>query len=885
MKLTKTATSIMLILLSTAAIARVEITTAYGNGADTCISNDGNKSHTYVGGSSSSAETRHYDGVRAKAAVYRFDISEVKGDLSGAYITLDLFSATRSRTMNLYALADCEGDAWNEASANYGNFPGMAEPYDDGYLHYDEAMYSVAGTIATVAGTDWNVLTTVTSTELDSAVFAADTNGLVTFLIYQEGSDSAADSYFITKEATNEGAVLPTLVFPNATIEEVVEIKRPRLVERLDRGTVAVASGGGIYVGWRMLGTETYETGYNVYRGDFKLNSTPITASTNFFDASGSVNDTYSIAAVVDGEEQELSKGKWPWDYYCHDIDLNRPAGGTTPDSVDYTYSPNDASVGDLDGDGRYEIVLKWDPSNSKDNAQSGYTGNVLIDAYTISGKQFWRIDLGINIRAGSHYTQFMVYDFDCDGYSELICKTADGTVDGLGNVIGNASADYRGTDGRILNGPEYLTVFDGRTGAALDTVDFEPARGAVSDWGDSYGNRCDRFLACVAYLDGATPSVVMTRGYYEKTMLAAYDWDGSNLSLRWIFDSDDDGNSAYARQGNHNLSVADVDGDGKDEIVFGSCTFDDDGTGLYSTGLGHGDAMHVTDMDPTRPGLEVWQCHESSAAGATYRDAATGEIIWEHYNSGDVGRCMAGQIDTDYLGYQVWSYAADGTYFADGTQISTSRMGQSGSVWWTADLQREMLNAVDGNGRNPAMDKWSSSSKSGYRLISLYSVPESYGTNLNNSTKANACLVADIIGDWREEMIMRSSDNTKLRFFTTTDLTEQRMPTLMHDSQYRLGIAWQNVAYNQPAYPSFYLGEGMDAAPLPDIMTITPRFNPADIVADGKVDLIDLAALTAQWTGGIAEPNADIAPAGGGDGVVNEADLMVFADNWLAQP
>ena len=596
-----------------------------------------------------------------------------------------------------------------------------------------------------------------------------------------------------------------------------------RYMENLDRGVVAVYKGGSqVYVGWRMLGTEPDTISYNVYRGATKINTSPITNSTNYTDTSGSTASTYRVAAVIDSVEQELSDPVGVWNDFYRDIPLQRPAGGTTPDAVDYTYSPNDASVADLDGDGQYEIVLKWDPSNSKDNANSGYSGNVYLDAYEMDGTFLWRIDLGINIRAGAHYTQFMVYDFNTDGRAELICKTADGTTDGLGTVIGNPAADYRNGSGYILSGPEYLTVFDGLTGQALDTVDYVPPRGNVSDWGDSYGNRVDRFLACVAYLNGQTPSVVMCRGYYTRTVLAAWDFDGVRLTQRWVFDSDN-GYPSYAGQGCHSLSVADVDADGKDEIIYGSCTIDDDGTGLYSTGLGHGDALHVSDMDPDRPGLEVWMPHEGSATGATYRDAATGTVLIDHYNGGDVGRGCAAHIDSRYLGYQLWSYAVGGVYTVDNIKISDNYSGDMMNflVWWTADLQREFLNAADGQGKNSILEKWGGDGE--YRLISLYNIPTSYSTNSNNYTKANPCLSGDILGDWREEMIFRSSDNTKLRIFTTTELTGTRIYTLMHDPQYRLAMAWQNVGYNQPPHPGFYIGQGMDAPPTPDIILTVP--------------------------------------------------------------
>ena len=286
---------------------------------------------------------------------------------------------------------------------------------------------------------------------------------------------------------------------------------------------------------------------------------------------------------------------------------LQRPAGGTTPAGESYTYSPGDASVGDLDGDGDYEIVLKWDPSNQRDNSQDGYTGNVFIDAYELNGTRLWRIDLGRNIRAGAHYTQFQVYDYDGDGRAEVVCKTADGTRSGTGQVIGNANADHRNSAGRIITGPEFLTVFDGQTGAVRATANFEPARGYIADWGDNYGNRGDRFLAGTAYLDGQRPSIIMGRGYYARSKIAAWDFRNGNLTLRWLFNSANVG-SNWEGRGAHSLSVADVDNNGSQEIIYGGMTINATGSGRYTTSFyAHGDALHVGDLVSSRPGLEIW--------------------------------------------------------------------------------------------------------------------------------------------------------------------------------------------------------------------------------------------------------------------------------------
>lgn len=411
-----------------------------------------------------------------------------------------------------------------------------------------------------------------------------------------------------------------------------------RQAEKLNRGLVAVKVSSGVFVSWRLLGTEELSVSFNLYRNGTKVNVTPITDSTNYQDNAGITSSSYTVRAIVGGIEQSDSPAANVWANNYLDVPIQIPAGGTTPDGVSYTYSANDASVGDLDGDGEYEIVLKWDPSNSKDNSQSGYTGNVYLDAYKLNGTRLWRIDLGKNIRAGAHYTQFLVYDFNGDGKAEVVCKTADGTVDGVGVTLGNTSADYRNSSGYILTGPEYLSVFSGQTGKALTTIDYVPARGTVSSWGDNYGNRVDRFLAGVAYLDGVHPSIIMARGYYTRTVVVAFDWNGSALTRKWTFDSNSSTNAGTVGQGNHSLSVADVDNDGKDEIIYGALTIDNNGATLYNTGLGHGDALHVGDLNPNRPGLEVFKVMEntSSPYGAAVWDAANGTVLWGVYTGKD---------------------------------------------------------------------------------------------------------------------------------------------------------------------------------------------------------------------------------------------------------
>ncbi|WP_322975364.1 rhamnogalacturonan lyase family protein [Actinacidiphila bryophytorum] len=580
-----------------------------------------------------------------------------------------------------------------------------------------------------------------------------------------------------------------------------------RQVEKLDRGVISVRSGSGNLVSWRWLGTDPDDVAFNVYRGGTKVNSAPLTGATDYLDSGAAADASYTVRAVVNGSEQAASPASLSFANGYHDVPISPPAGGTTPDGVAYTYEANDASVGDLDGDGRLDLVLKWYPTNAKDNSQSGYTGNTIMDGITLDGTRLWRIDLGRNIRSGAHYTQFQVYDDDGDGKAEVVMKTADGTTDGAGKVIGSSSADYRNSSGYVLSGPEYLSVFNGQTGAAMQTVNYDPPRGTVSSWGDSYGNRVDRFLAGTAYLDGKRPSIIMARGYYTRTVIAAWDWRDGKLTERWKFDSNDSGNSSYAGQGDHQLATADLDGDGKDEIEYGAMAVDDNGARLWNTGQGHGDALHVGDLDPSHPGLEVFKVDEdTSKLAAWFADAKTGKILWSNPSCGcDNGRGVSDDVYAGSPGAESWSAGVSGLYSTTGQNIGRKPGSANFLAWWDGDPVRELVDATH-------IDKYGTSSDT--RLLTAS------GVHSNNGTKATPSLSGDLFGDWREEVIWPTTDNRALRIYATPNPTDLRITTLLHDTQYRTAIAWQNTAYNQPPHPSFFIGNNMPTAPRPTVYT-----------------------------------------------------------------
>ncbi len=588
-----------------------------------------------------------------------------------------------------------------------------------------------------------------------------------------------------------------------------------RQMEALDRGLVAVSTGGNkVFLSWRLFGNDPAEIAFNVYRGSTKINDNPITGATNIVDDAGSTTATYTVRPLIAGVEQAASKAVSVWATNGLTINLQRPAAGKNSDGTAYNYSPGDINTSDLDGDGEYELVVKYEPDNLQDNSKPGYTGNVYLHAYKLTGTCLWKIDLGKNIRAGAHYTQHQVFDFDGDGYAEVVCKTAPGTKDGTGSYLklgpaasDNDATDYRNSSGYVLSGPEYLTVFNGKTGAEMATANFVTARGTVSkaEWGDDYGNRVDRFNSTTAWLDGKRPSIIFQRGYYYRLTCSAWDWRNGSLTLRWAIDSrKTSGYSSLNDQGNHGIMVGDADNDGKDEIFFGASALNDDGKILYANNMGHGDAGHIGDMDPSHTGLELWLVREGATTGSTgsyLADAKTGALIWSHKVSEDVdvGRGCAADIDATHAGYEMWSSATDGTYNCKGTKISSSKGSVNFRIYWDGDLQDELL---DGN----KIDKWNGN---GTTRLFTPTGNSCYGS------KSTPNLTADILGDWREELILHDGAS-KLYLYTTTISTTNRLYTLMHDPQYRAGVASEQSAYNQPPHLGFFLGNGVDKAPRP---------------------------------------------------------------------
>ncbi|MCM1314826.1 MAG: RICIN domain-containing protein [Prevotella sp.] len=580
------------------------------------------------------------------------------------------------------------------------------------------------------------------------------------------------------------------------------------VVEYLNRGISAVNTGDGMLVNWRFLASDPDNSVFKLYRDNNLIytstdkDNSVTKGATCFLDKSGNAKSVYKVECYNGSELLTSDTCSIQADAPYFDIKLSPPSSNHTP---------NDMSVGDVDGDGEYELFLKWDPTDSKDNSQKGKTGKVYIDCYKLNGTRLWRIDLGVNIRAGAHYTQFFVADYDLDGKAEMCCKTSDGTIDGTGAVIGDASKDYRNGDGLVITGNEYYTLFDGATGKALDTIDYEPPRGDTTKWGKSSDkfNRVDRFWGTTAYLDGVHPCVVTGRGYYGRMTATAYKVENKKLVKMWFFDTGTSSSAAGYGDGNHNTMPADVDGDGKQEIITGSTCIDDNGKILWNTNQGHGDAMHVGDLDPENEGLEAWICHEDKPYGVSLIDCDTGKIIFHNDAAGDTGRCCADNVWAGNPGAELWGNkeSDDSTPVKNvkGETLSCNRPAINFLTYWDGDLEREILDG--GNRENTAPAKISKMNENG----KITQLMQTDGYYTCNTTKGTPCLSADIFGDWREELIVRAADSKSIRIFTTTYDTDYRVQCLMHDPQYRSQVSAQNTAYNQPPHVSYFMGTGYD--------------------------------------------------------------------------
>lgn len=630
--------------------------------------------------------------------------------------------------------------------------------------------------------------------------------------------------------------------------------------DNLGRGVLAVKADEGVFISWRSMPDDDPDLAFDVYRDGVKVNETPLSKKTNLTDPEGTVSSKYSIKAILNGNEIEAVNAPDVWEADYMKIHLNHPEGGTSPaggkaEQRVYTYTPDDVSVGDVDGDGEYEYIVKWFPTNQADNGdQFRYTGNTILDCYKLDGTQLWRIDLGQNIRSGNHYTQFMVYDFDQDGKAELMCKTAPGTIDGQGNAVllgdDQVTDDYREKSGSLAgvvkSGPEYLTVFNGLTGAAVNTIYYNPPRDiqahSKSGWGDANGNRSERYLAGVAYLDGVKPSGIFVRGYYTHSYVWAVDFDGEKLTERWLHASDKKGEGIYG-QGTHSLSIADVDADGFDEIIIGSGAVDHDGSFLHSTGGGHGDALHVGDFVLEHEGLEVFMPHEDTSGkyATTLRDAKTGEILYSQANpKKDIGRGLIANVSSRFQGYEYWS-SLDGNVMNGGEVVGTNRPSVNFRIYWDGDLLDELL---DGTSITKPNEELTS-------IASLKALGQTSHAESCNGTKKTPNLQADLFGDWREEVIMHDGETqSDLIIFTTTIPSEYKVPCLMTDRQYREAIAWQNVAYNQPPHLSYNLEAQYDTRPRIVVMSgaLNQALNLGDPIED--VEFTVMRATGAEVTG-----------------------------------
>ena len=604
--------------------------------------------------------------------------------------------------------------------------------------------------------------------------------------------------------------------------------KYPR--EKMGRGVVAYrVRDDAVRVSWRYTSADPADVGFDVYRDGRKVTVSPVRDVTYFDDCFGWDGKAHVYEVRGEGKSEG---GSWRLAADAgvgfFDIALTPPAAGKTPDGQAYDYHPCDTTIGDLDGDGEYELVVIWWPSNARDNSQGGQTGETWLEGVKLDGtsRSLWKINLGPNIRSGSHYVPVLVADFDGDGAAEVICRTADGTVDGTGRILSegkfaksNAFVDWRKEDSHVVFAPNYVTCFSGKTGAACDTIPYKPAvhddpeviarkdHNAVKKFWNARnaGNQAFRFLGAVGSFDGVRVSAVMCRGYYSRSCLVAYDLVGGKLKERWSFCSDDEENWGYGGQGFHNLRVGDIDFDGKDEILYGHMCVDHDGQGLWTTGYGHGDALHLIQASPETRGLQLWTCHEAKPYGVSLIDAQSGRTIFRKAGPSDTGSCNALDIDPKTPGIELFSGTHCGIFSAKTLEgyvypkpkpvinyYGTLRFG----IWWMGDLTRsaysggDVIRGYSTKGR-AVWDQWKGDGSA----------------SSNHGSKGAPCLIADLFGDWREELLLRRTDNRAIRVYLTPEPTLYRFHTFLEDPVYRWSVATQMNGYNVPTGTSFYFG------------------------------------------------------------------------------
>lgn len=583
----------------------------------------------------------------------------------------------------------------------------------------------------------------------------------------------------------------------------------PRPMEYLDRGLVAQETRGGVFLTWRVLGTDDEHVGFNLFRNGEKITDLALTGPSNHLDAKGGADDRYRIETVwkYDVVERSEEVTVWPlrqpWDEGARRKRKPPASYLEIPLDPPGDHVPGDMSVGDLDGDGDYELVFEWEGNPS------------FLEAVHLDGKRLWRISCGPNVSA--HKLAFLVHDFDGDGKAEVTCKTGPGTRDGTGRFLGKGPA-ARDNDlkvlerksGRLVEDHAYITVFDGASGRELDSTTYWPPIGPIAEmketWGDNYGHRASSIKAAAIHHAELGPLLVYARGIYSRVGMGAYRWDGRSLSRVWTFDSEDPDHPEYREyrgQGNHSLAVGDVDNDGSDEIMYGACAIDHDGSGLYTTGRGHGDSHALGDLVPDHPGLEFFQGHENREYGVSMRAAGTGEILWEVRSKADVGRAWAADVDARYPGAECVSISTP-DMDCHGKEIETDYNCYFQPLHFDGDVEMELRNrtAVELGPGGRVFQGWY------------------YGASTIHSSKHDANLVADILGDWREEIVYRRRDNRALIVFSSWLPTERKNYTLMHDPVYRMNVVVQNIGYNQPAHTGFHFPSG---APVPNIKVRRP--------------------------------------------------------------